>query len=119
MDGSFSIPTGGLDANETISAAGLREAREEVGVQIAPENLTYAHTLHSLTAGSDWVGHSFTATEWIGTPRLFEPDKHSDLAWWPIHYLPPQMIPYVRQALLCVSRSRPYSEFGWPTCSNE
>lgn len=41
MDGSFSIPAGGLDAGEPIGAAAIREAYEEVGVQITSENLQY------------------------------------------------------------------------------
>lgn len=113
MDGAFSIPAGGLDAGETISAAAVREAWEEVGVRIGQADLAYAHTLHSLTEGGDWVGHFFTATRWEGTPALREPDKHSDLGWWPLRNLPPETIPYVRQALLCIDQRKPYSEFGW------
>lgn len=116
MDGSFSIPAGGLDADETIRAAAIREAREEVGVEIAPTSLIYAHTLHSLTEGSDWVGHFFTVREWSGTPALCEPDKHSELGWWPLGDLPLATIPYVHQALLCIDRGQPYSEYGWPPC---
>jgi 8-oxo-dGTP diphosphatase len=113
VDGAFSIPAGGLDAGETISAAAIREAEEEVGVQIEPAHLTYAHTLHSLTEGRDWVGHFFIVTDWAGTPELREPEKHSDLVWWPLRSLPPETIPYVRQALLCIDQRQPYSEFGW------
>jgi 8-oxo-dGTP pyrophosphatase MutT (NUDIX family) len=114
LDGCLSVPAGGLDASETIAAAAIREAHEEIGVRIASENLTYAHTLHSLTDGSDWVGHFFRVTQWTGAPSLRERDKHSDLAWWPLSDLPPATIPYVRQALICIDQGRPYSEFGWP-----
>lgn len=113
MDGSFSIPAGGLDAGETIGAAAIREAYEEVGVQIAPQNLHYVHTLHSKTDDRTWLGHFFQATAWEGTPTLREPDKHSDLQWYPINALPPETIPYVRQAILCVAAQNPYSEYGW------
>lgn len=113
MDGAFSIPAGGLDAGETISEAAIREAREEVGVRIDPADLAYAHTLHSLTESRDWVGHFFTVMRWNGTPALQEPDKHSDLGWWPLRNLPQETIPYVRQALLCIDQRKPYSEFGW------
>lgn len=113
MDGSFSVPAGGLDANETIAAAAIRESQEEVGVRISLDHLNHAHTLHALTAGSDWVGHFFSVTMWSGTPRLCEPDKHSDLIWCPVQDLPDETVPYVRQALLCIERGQPYSEFGW------
>ncbi len=113
MDGSFSIPAGGLDAGETIRAAAAREAYEEVGVNIAPENLHYVHTLHSKTEGRTWLGHFFQATIWEGTPSLRELDKHSDLQWMPVTALPSETIPYVRQAILCTTAQQQYSEYGW------
>jgi 8-oxo-dGTP pyrophosphatase MutT (NUDIX family) len=113
MDGSFSIPAGGLDAGETIAAAAIREAHEEVGVQISPDNLQYVHTLHCKTEGRTWVGHFFQAADWVGEPTLCEPDKHSDLQWQAINELPSETIPYVRQALEYVANQKPYSEHGW------
>ncbi len=113
MDGSFSIPAGGLDTGETIRAAAVREAFEEIGVVVAPEDLKPVHTLHSLTAGNQWLGHFFCANEWIGTPAICEPDKHADLEWRSLNNLPENTIPYVRQALLCTARGELYSEYGW------
>lgn len=113
MDGSFSIPAGGLDAGETIRDAAIREAYEEVGIRIAPDDLQYAHTLHSKTGEDVWVGHFFRATAWTGTATLRELDKHSDLQWRTIDDLPSETIPYVRQAILAVAAQEPYSEYGW------
>jgi len=113
MDGSFSIPAGGLEAGETLADAAIREAREEVGVRIAPENLRYVHTLHSKTEGTAWVGHFFEAQVWAGTPVLCEPDKHGDLQWRHVDALPAETIPYVRQAIQASAVQKPYSEYGW------
>jgi 8-oxo-dGTP pyrophosphatase MutT (NUDIX family) len=113
MDGSFSIPAGGLEAGETIGAAAIREAYEEVGVRIAQDDLHYVHTLHSKTEGQAWLGHFFQATVWEGTPTLRELDKHGDLQWRSISALPSETIPYVRQAILATAAQEPYSEYGW------
>ena len=113
MDGSFSIPAGGLEPDETIAAAAIREVYEEVGVQILPENLHYVHTLHSKTGGQTWLGHFFQAAVWEGTPIVREPEKHCDLQCRTLNALPPRTIPYVQQALLCFAARKPYSEYGW------
>lgn len=114
MDGLFSLAAGALEAGETIASAASWEAQEELGVEVFPASTRYAHTLHSLTDGTGWVGHFFVATEWLGRPTLCESEKHSDLTWRHLQDLPDDLIPYVRQALSCIAEGIPYSEFGWP-----
>ncbi|HWT64444.1 MAG TPA: NUDIX domain-containing protein [Ochrobactrum sp.] len=113
MDGQFSVPAGALDAGETVQAAAIREALEEVGVTIQTLNTRYAHTMHCKTGSAVWMGHFFTASEWLGEPHLCEPDKHSKTKWCEITSLPENLIPYVKQALEMIERDVAYSEFGW------
>ncbi len=113
MDGYFSLPAGTLEADETIRSAAAREAKEEIGIDLDPADLRHSHVLHSLTEGNDWAGHFFVAAKWSGEPRICEPDKHGELRWFALDQLPADIIPYVRQALIAISRDEPYSEFGW------
>ena len=113
MDGQFSFPAGALDAGETIKSAAIREAFEEVGVTILPQDVTYAHMMHCKTGASAWAGHFFTSVKWGGEPRICEPDKHGEIAWCEMTTLPENLIPYVRQALEMIARGEAYSEFGW------
>ncbi len=46
MDGYVSVPAGGLEYGESLVAAAIREAKEEVGVTIAAEDLILRHSLH-------------------------------------------------------------------------
>lgn len=109
----FSIPAGGLEAHETLSAAAIREAHEEVGIHIERKNLEHVHTLHSKTEGQIWLGHFFRTTIWDGIPLLCEQDKHSDLQWRALDSLPFETIPYVRKALSSIAQQKAYSEYGW------
>lgn len=113
MDGSLSIPAGGLDFGETIAAAAIREAYEEVGVRINAQDLRHVHTLHSKTEGRTWLGQFFQTTTWEGTPELRELEKHTDLQWCDVNELAPETVPYVRQALRCITAGQAYSEHGW------
>ncbi|WP_185680994.1 NUDIX hydrolase [Parvibaculum sedimenti] len=113
LDGLFSVPAGAMDGDEPAALAVIREASEEASVSIDPDNIRLAHTLHCRTEGDEWLGLFFEVFAWDGTPKIGEPDKHSDLTWAPISALPNDLVPYVRQALTCISSDIAYSAYGW------
>ena len=113
LDGLFSVPAGAMDGDEPAALAAIREAAEEASVSINPDDTRLAHTLHCRTEGNEWLGLFFEVFAWEGTPSLGEPERHSDLTWTPLSELPSEMVPYVGQALTCISKDVAYSEFGW------
>jgi len=46
MDGHHSVPAGHLDGQETVRLAGVREAREEIGVHVEPADMEFAGVFH-------------------------------------------------------------------------
>jgi 8-oxo-dGTP diphosphatase len=114
-DGNYSLPAGHLDGAETVSAAMIREAEEEVGVVIAPADLRVVHVMHRNVAGpEERVDFFLDARRWQGTPGVREPDKCDEVAWFSMAALPGNVVPYVFSALQCCQRGVSYSEFGWP-----
>ncbi|MEZ4708534.1 MAG: NUDIX domain-containing protein [Caldilineaceae bacterium] len=111
-DGNYSVPAGHLDGNEPVTQAAMREAREEVGVDIAPAALRVVGIMHRL---SDREGVDFfvAVREWQGQPTNCEPHKCDELRWAAIHALPPNTIPYVRRALTNFQQGIFFEEFGW------
>ena len=63
-DGNYSMPAGHLDGGEQIKQAAIREAREETGIEIAPEELDVVGIMHS-TAGDERVVGYLIATRVI------------------------------------------------------
>ncbi len=90
----------------------VREAAEEAGLDICPDDLRMCHVIHR-HATDERVSFFFTADTWRGEPQNREPEKCSELAWFSINALPPNVIPYVLHAIEQVARGEPYSEFGW------
>jgi ADP-ribose pyrophosphatase YjhB (NUDIX family) len=111
-DGNYGLVAGHLDSHESLTSAAIREAKEESGVDIAPEDLEVKTTMHR-RQNDERVDFFFEVEKWTGEPLNTEPDKCDDLSWFPLDNLPPNTIPYIRQAIECYRKGIIYSEYGW------
>lgn len=111
-DGQYSVPAGHLDGGETVVAAAMREALEEVGVRMEPQNLQYASVMHRLD-GDERVDFFVHVQKWEGEPVNAEPEKCDDIRWASVDDLPANTIPYIRRALRNHRDGIKFDEFGW------
>ena len=111
-DGHYSVVAGHLDGGETVTQAAIRETREEVGVEIQPQNLKVVGVMHR-KSDDERVDFFLAATVWSGEPTNREPGKCDELAWFPIHAAPAKTIPYVKRALENYQKGVWFEEFGW------
>lgn len=118
QDGNYGFPAGHLLPGEAVRDGAIREAMEEVAIVIETEQLTVVHTMIRKktkmdTDMDDRVDFFLAASDWAGEPKNNEPHVCDDVAWFPLDQLPENTIAYIRQALDCIRRSQPFSEFGW------
>lgn len=107
---------GHLEQGESAREAMCREAREELGILIAPDDLRFAGLGHILIRpGFTYFNIYFEAVRWQGEPRIVEPDRCDGLKWFDIDALPEDMIPERRQALLDYLAGTAYHEAGFST----
>jgi 8-oxo-dGTP pyrophosphatase MutT (NUDIX family) len=114
-DGNYSVVAGHLDGGETLHQAAVREIREEVGVDVRPEDLTVSGVMQR-KSDEERVDFFLTVWEWQGELLNNEPGKCDDLRWYPLDALPDNTIPYVRRALgkyLEAGERMWFDEFGW------
>ena len=111
-DGKYSVVAGHLDGDEEIKAAMIREAREEVGIEIAPADLEVVGVMHR-KSDDERIDFFLTAAAWSGEIANIEPDKCDHLAWFELDALPENVIPYVRRALDNYRRGNWFDSFGW------
>ncbi|MET8778519.1 NUDIX domain-containing protein [Nocardia sp. NPDC004654] len=111
-DGAWHLPSGHLESDESIVEALVREAAEEIGVVIAPENVRFAHVMHNSSSGGR-AAFFFLVSTWAGIPSNQEPDKCDALAWFALTELPDRMIAYCRAALGSIADGEPFSVYGW------
>ena len=112
-DGNYSVVAGHLDGGEEVKAAAIREAREEVGIEIAPGDLQVVGVMHR-RSDDERVDFFVTATAWAGKITNREPHRCDQLAWFDLDALPENVIPYVRRALDNYRKGKWFDSFGWP-----
>lgn len=111
-DGAWHIPSGHLEAGESVVTALIREAREEIGILIEEKDAEFAHIMHN-SSGGGRAAFFFTVQRWAGVPENREPDKCKGLRWFPLGSLPEHMIGYCRATLGDITANRPFSVYGW------
>src|SRR5438067_734936 len=103
---------GHLDGGEEVTAAMRREARQEAGIEIAPEDLRVVGVMHRKST-EERIDFFLSATAWSGEITNREPTKCDQLAWLDMDRLPENVIPYVRRALENYRRGWWFDSFGW------
>lgn len=111
-DGEYSLVAGHIEAGETATEAMVREAKEEIGIEIERSALEGVHVIHRNSGARVYLDLYFVADEWTGEIRNMEPEKCAELGWFDSAELPDNTVPYVTQAIANVSGGV-FSEFGW------
>jgi 8-oxo-dGTP diphosphatase len=104
MDGYWAAAAAGhVEQGESVYEAAAREAREEVGVTIEPDDLRPLCAMHRTHGNArpvdERVDFFFECTHWLGEPRMAETDKAVDLQWFDLHALPDNVVPHERRVL--------------------
>jgi 8-oxo-dGTP diphosphatase len=109
-DGEYSVPAGHLDGGEAVMLAGIREGKEEVGVDIEERHMSFSTVMHRIE-DDERVDFFMQVHQWQGEPFNAEPDKCDDVRWVDINNLPANTVPYVRQALSNHLNGIPFAEY--------
>lgn len=83
LDQHWALLAGHLEPDETVTDAAVREAFEEAGVVVAPDDLEPLTTLHRLLPGGPPIEQRcdffFQVRRWTGDPRRREPDRCAEM----------------------------------------
>ncbi|MGW3151942.1 NUDIX hydrolase [Streptomyces sp. NPDC001177] len=113
-DGQLCPPSGHLEDGESVIDGAIREAREEVGVNLNGHDLEFVHVVHHRSPERHGrIGFFFLAENWDGTPSNREPHKCARLQWADPADPPSNTVPYTAAALAQIVNGRPFSLDGW------
>ncbi|MFC8126652.1 trifunctional class I SAM-dependent methyltransferase/NUDIX hydrolase/VOC family protein [Streptomyces sp. NPDC057302] len=100
-DGLFNVPSGHVEPGEDVRTAVIREAHEEIGLTLTPDDVSAELVLQHRGPGEEpRIGWFFEARYGKGgEPFNAEPDKCAELTWHKASTLPDDMVAYCRAAL--------------------
>lgn len=114
MNNHYSLPAGKVENDESFLACAVREAKEEVGVDVAVKDLTHVLTMHRHEQEqNEWIDVFFEAAHWQGKLINVEPQVHNQLSWFSLDKLPENMVPNVRYGLEQIAMGNKYCEYNW------
>lgn len=112
-DGNYQVPTGHVEDQELPTEAIIREAKEEIGVDLKAEDLEFVHLSyrprHDET--DNRVDIFFKASQWNGEIINAEPEKCDDMQWVDLDNLPKNMTAHVRKAFEGMQHGITFKEF--------
>ncbi|GAA3743057.1 8-oxo-dGTP pyrophosphatase MutT (NUDIX family) [Spinactinospora alkalitolerans] len=113
-DGMLHLPSGHLDEGEPIPHGAAREAHEEVGVTIDPDDLALAAVVHHRQrADLARVGMFLHTETWTGEPFNAEPHKCGKLQWADPRVLPSTTIDYPAEGIRAWLSGTGYASHDW------
>lgn len=111
-DGMWGFVAGHVEDGESGIEGIIREAREEIGIKLYPEQIQAVHVMHRKTNRLN-VDLFFDCQSWEGEIHNCEPEKCEKLAFFPLNSMPSNIVEYNLLALNHILAGRLYSELGW------
>lgn len=114
QDGMYQVPAGHIEKGELPSEALIREAREEIGIDLSSSDFELVHISYRPKHDDtdNRVDFFFRAKTWRGEIQIMEPDKCDELKWVTIDELPENMSPHVHDAIECIQKGVFFRELG-------
>lgn len=113
MDGYWDFSASGhVEENESMKMAAMREAKEEIGVNIKIEDLEPMCIIHK-NKGLIYYNGYFKVTKWEKDPCINEPQKCEEIRWFKIDELPENLIEDRGLAIKNYQKNIFYHEYGW------
>jgi len=112
-DGCLNMPAGHIDSNETPREAAVREAKEEVGIDVSIDDITFVHIQYNRNAEGrhDRTHYYFKIERCDLEPVNTEPHKCSEVKWIPAFTELDAFVPFMGEALTALKNGQQYSEF--------
>ncbi|WP_375603610.1 NUDIX domain-containing protein [Wolbachia endosymbiont of Anurida maritima] len=108
----YGLIAGHLEPEESVTSAMIREAKEELGIDIKKSDLNFTSIIH-YPHKPDYIDFFFKCCKWHGEIKNMEPNKCRELLFFNISNLPDNIVQYMKQGIECFENGIILSEVGW------
>jgi 8-oxo-dGTP pyrophosphatase MutT (NUDIX family) len=112
MDGKWNLFGGHPCDDEVLEETIVREAKEELGIEIKPKDIHIVHCIQHRSTSRLYMQFYATCEKYKGTPTIME-DKADTLEWFDVNDLPKEIVPTAKQAIKSYANKKHFSRFGF------
>ena len=111
-DGWWVLPAGHIETGETATQTVIREAKEELNIDVDAKDVSFAHVVHNLVGENKRMDFYFRIKNFKGEIQNMEPNKCAKMEFFSKDSLPPleKIAPTSLHALQNVWNNIHYSE---------
>jgi 8-oxo-dGTP pyrophosphatase MutT (NUDIX family) len=88
-NGWWVLPAGHIEENETAIQAVVREAKEELGIDVDVKDVAFVHIVHNLVGENKRMDFYFLIKDFKGELQNLEPSKCTDMQFFSIELYNP------------------------------
>lgn len=115
--GFLALPAGHIDEGENAYEAAIREAKEELDIEIKIEDIIDTFVVNRKNKSlSPYYDVYFELDKYYGEIKINEPEKCSELVWSSMENLPEDMIDFEKEA---IEKNREGIKFSCSFADNE
>lgn len=118
MDSKYQLPAGHMDGNESMKTAMARELKEEIDINVQEKDMKVVHISHRISLGGrEYFDVYLEVLDYIGIPRINEPEKCSALDYFDIDSIDvASFVLYDIDVLRMVDTGIPFSDVDMGDC---
>lgn len=110
--GWWVLPAGHIEQHETAMSAAIREAKEELDIDIDPADIKCVHVISNLASRTESFDFFFEVSKYTGQIRNCEGDKCADMQYFTLDEVAnlKNVVSTTRISLAALARGEFYSE---------
>ena len=110
-DSKYGFIGGHVEKGENVKKAIIREVKEEIGVEIAENDLKFRNVMNrKVNQDVEYIDFIFIAKKWRGNIKNMEPEKCIELKWCNPNKLPNNILDFEKYI---IDNKEIYLDFGW------